>query len=288
MSSARCRAGASSTGPPDHGADPADLRALRRGDRRLRAALCRRYPRRALGDLRAVEPPAPCRGEGAAASRWSASFPRRPRPAPDGRPEELHRAQRRSAQETVVGTAIGWLDDLPRRPPARPPAAGDGRTLRARPPPATVQATGGKGGDLRLLAKPRAGTLDPQVNYTLQYWQLYQSLYDGLVAFKKAGGAGGLHRRARPGRGDARAAGRRQDLRLQAAQGHQVLQRPGRDRRTTSSPPSSASSRSRSPTAGSFYNGIVGADACLKTPATCTARGRRRRPTRRRARSPSI
>ena len=25
-----------------------------------------------------------------------------------------------------------------------------------------------------------------------------------------------------------------------------------------------------SPTAGTFYNGIVGADACIKTPATCT------------------
>ena len=37
--------------------------------------------------------------------------------------------------------------------------------------------------------------------------------------------------------------------------------------------PSSASSRSRRPTAGSFYNGIVGADACLKTPATCTLDG---------------
>lgn len=28
-----------------------------------------------------------------------------------------------------------------------------------------------------------------------------------------------------------------------------------------------------SPTAGSFYNGIVGATACLKTPATCTLAG---------------
>src|SRR3954471_15262434 len=45
-----------------------------------------------------------------------------------------------------------------------------------------------KGGTLKLLAKAAGGTLDPQVNYTLQYWQLYQATYDGLLAFKKADG----------------------------------------------------------------------------------------------------
>src|SRR5215813_1535422 len=45
-----------------------------------------------------------------------------------------------------------------------------------------------RGGTLKLLAKGAGGTLDPQVNYTLEYWQLYQATYDGLLAFKKAGG----------------------------------------------------------------------------------------------------
>jgi peptide/nickel transport system substrate-binding protein len=45
-----------------------------------------------------------------------------------------------------------------------------------------------RGGTLKLLAKAAAGTLDPQVNYTLQYWQLYQATYDGLLGFTKAGG----------------------------------------------------------------------------------------------------
>ena len=45
-----------------------------------------------------------------------------------------------------------------------------------------------RGGTLKLLAKAAGGTLDPQVNYTLQYWQLYQATYDGLLGFKKAGG----------------------------------------------------------------------------------------------------
>ena len=44
------------------------------------------------------------------------------------------------------------------------------------------------GGTLHLVATAAGGTLDPQVNYTLQYWQLYQATYDGLVAFQKVGG----------------------------------------------------------------------------------------------------
>ena len=44
------------------------------------------------------------------------------------------------------------------------------------------------GGTLKLLATGAGGTLDPQVNYTLQYWQLYQATYDGLVTFQKVGG----------------------------------------------------------------------------------------------------
>ena len=32
-----------------------------------------------------------------------------------------------------------------------------------------------RGGTMKLLAKAAGGTLDPQVNYTLQYWQLYQA-----------------------------------------------------------------------------------------------------------------
>src|SRR5206468_13080754 len=45
-----------------------------------------------------------------------------------------------------------------------------------------------KGGTLKLVAHAAAGSFDPQVNYTLQYWQLYQSMYDGLLSFKKVGG----------------------------------------------------------------------------------------------------
>src|SRR4051812_49150389 len=49
-----------------------------------------------------------------------------------------------------------------------------------------------RGGTMRLVARSAAGTVDPHINYTLQYWQIYQSLYDGLVGFKKANGAEGF------------------------------------------------------------------------------------------------
>src|SRR5712671_5428079 len=45
-----------------------------------------------------------------------------------------------------------------------------------------------RGGTFTMLAKGAGGSLDPQINYTLQYWQLYQSTQDGLVAFKHAAG----------------------------------------------------------------------------------------------------
>ena len=38
-----------------------------------------------------------------------------------------------------------------------------------------------------------AGTLDPQINYTLQYWQLYQPIYDGLVDLQEAAGTEGFN-----------------------------------------------------------------------------------------------
>ena len=49
-----------------------------------------------------------------------------------------------------------------------------------------------RGGTMRLVARAAEGTIDPHINYTLQNWQIYQSIYDGLVAFKKAAGAEGF------------------------------------------------------------------------------------------------
>ncbi len=130
---------------------------------------------------------------------------------------------------------------------------------------------GHRGGTLRLLAGSGAGTIDPQINYTLQYWQLFILAYDGLVAFRKTGGPAGLeivpdlatavptpeeggllwHFQLRPG--------------IRFSTGALVT---GADvaasfRRLF---------RIGSPTAESFYGAIEGADSCLHTPA-CTLPG---------------
>src|ERR1700722_16234336 len=41
------------------------------------------------------------------------------------------------------------------------------------------------GGTLHLVANAAGGTLDPQINYTLQYWQLYQAPYHAPPRFRK-------------------------------------------------------------------------------------------------------
>ncbi len=125
-----------------------------------------------------------------------------------------------------------------------------------------------KGGTLRLAAKAAGGSIDPQVNYTLQYWQLYQALYDGLLAFTKVGGEKSFTvvpdlAEAMP---EVSADGKAYTFTLRKgitfSNGAEVTVE------------DVAASFTRiftvsSPTAGTFYNGIVGADTCLATPATC-------------------
>ena len=129
-----------------------------------------------------------------------------------------------------------------------------------------------RGGTLNLLAKAAGGSIDPQVNYTLEYWQLFQATYDGLLAFTKAGG----------------------DAAFQVVPDiAESIPTPTNGGKTwvfkirkgikfsngkTVTPADVVGSFQRifkvkSPTSGTFYAGIVGAKACLKTPATCTLKG---------------
>ena len=129
-----------------------------------------------------------------------------------------------------------------------------------------------RGGTMRLVAHAAAGTVDPQINYTTQFWQIEQATYDGLLAFRKAGGAAGLTivpdlAEAIPAPQDG---GKTYVFKL----------RPGirfSDGTPLTAEDVAATFRRifvvSSPTAGTFYNGIVGADACLKTPAGCTLPG---------------
>ena len=48
-----------------------------------------------------------------------------------------------------------------------------------------------KGGTLTILASQAFGTADPAQNYTLEEWQLLIDTHDGLVQFKRVGGAPG-------------------------------------------------------------------------------------------------
>jgi peptide/nickel transport system substrate-binding protein len=128
------------------------------------------------------------------------------------------------------------------------------------------------GGTLRLLAKAAGGSLDPQINYTLQYWQLYQAAYDGLMAFKKVGTDESFT--VVPDLAEAAPAASNGGKTYTFTLRKGIKFSDGRDVTVDDVVASfQRIFKVSSPTAGSFYNGIVGADACLKTPASCTLAG---------------
>jgi peptide/nickel transport system substrate-binding protein len=129
-----------------------------------------------------------------------------------------------------------------------------------------------RGGTMRLVTTAAEGTIDPHINYTLKNWQIYQFLYDGLVSFKKASLTEGFKvvpdlAEAVPEpqdggktfvfklrKGIKFSNGKEVGVKDVVASFQRIFKVTG-------------------PTAGTFYNGIVGADACIKTPATCTLDG---------------
>lgn len=124
------------------------------------------------------------------------------------------------------------------------------------------------GGTLHLVANAAGGTLDPQINYTLQYWQLYQATYDGLLAFQKVNGTPSFTvvpdlAQSLPTVTDS---GKTYTFKLRSG-----IKFSNGQPLTTNDVIASFERifKVSSPTAGTFYNGIVGADACLATPAGC-------------------
>ncbi|WP_119270144.1 ABC transporter substrate-binding protein [Taklimakanibacter deserti] len=129
-----------------------------------------------------------------------------------------------------------------------------------------------RGGTIRLLAKSAGGSLDPHINYTLQYWSLYQPTYDGLVTFKKAAGEEGFKIVAdiaeelpvpensgktyvfKIRKGIKFSDGRELGVKDVVASLQRIF-------------------KVSSPTSGSFFAVIVGADKCLADPANCTLEG---------------
>ncbi|TMM01964.1 MAG: ABC transporter substrate-binding protein [Actinobacteria bacterium] len=130
-------------------------------------------------------------------------------------------------------------------------------------------AAGGSGGTLTTLAQAAApGSPDPQINYTLQEWQMLIMTHDGLTAFKKAGGLAGTQ--VVP------------DLATtipnptEGGKTYVFTLRKGIKFSDGTTLKASDVTRTfernfavHGPTAGTFYKTIVGAAACLKTPATC-------------------
>src|SRR5437588_4696623 len=135
----------------------------------------------------------------------------------------------------------------------------------------SARTTSHRGGTLKLVAKAAGGTLDPQVNYTLEYWQLYQATYDGLLAFTKAGGSSAFvvvpdlasDYKITNG-GKTWVFNLRKGMKFSNGQPLTVKDVVASFQRIF---------KVKSPTSGTFYAGIVGASACVKKPATCTLKG---------------
>ncbi len=128
------------------------------------------------------------------------------------------------------------------------------------------------GGTLKMDATAAGGTLDPQVNYTLQYWQLYQATYDGLVAFQKVGGTASFVvvpdlATALPkvtNSGKTYTFTLRKGIKFSTGKTVTVADVLASFQRLF---------KVSNPNAGSWYNDIVGGPACVTTPATCTLKG---------------
>jgi peptide/nickel transport system substrate-binding protein len=115
-----------------------------------------------------------------------------------------------------------------------------------------------------------SGSADPQVDYTLQEWQLLILSHDGLVAFRRVAGPAGAQivpdlatNVPKPtGGGKTYTFTLRSGIKF--SNGQAVTPK---DVRATFE---RLFKIRESPNAGTWYNVIVGGDACIKTPKTCS------------------
>ncbi|CAN7454103.1 ABC transporter substrate-binding protein [Rhizobium sp. LjRoot30] len=129
-----------------------------------------------------------------------------------------------------------------------------------------------RGGTMTLAAVSAAGTIDPMINYTAQFWQLYQMTYDGLVKFKQAGGTDGFEIVPSIAEAIPQAENDGKTYVFKIRKGIKFSN--GKD--VTPSDVLASFQRIfkvKGPTTGSFYGGIVGADKCIETAETCTLEG---------------
>ncbi len=129
-----------------------------------------------------------------------------------------------------------------------------------------------RGGTLRLTAYQPAGTIDPQINYESDFWQIFYVTQDGLLAFAKQEGAPG--RSLVPDLAEALPqitdGGTTYLFHLRRAVRFSTGQEVGVEDVAASF---RRMFRVLGPNVGSWYAGIVGAQACLAAPATCQLTG---------------
>ncbi len=137
-----------------------------------------------------------------------------------------------------------------------------------------AEAAGARGGTLitRANAAP-PGSPDTQVNYTAQEWQFLILTHDGLVGFKRAGGA----------EGSKLVADLATEVPTPTDNGttYTFTLRPNikfSDGKTVTAADVKATFErlfkiGDSPNAGTWYSVIKGADACIKTPKSCDLTG---------------
>ncbi len=129
-----------------------------------------------------------------------------------------------------------------------------------------------RGGTMRILAHQAGGTIDPHINYTLQYWQIYQSVYDGLVNFQKATGADGFTKVPDIAEAFPEPTNDGKTYVFKIRKG--IMFSTGKELGVKDVVASlQRIFKVSSPTAGGFYSVIVGADKCIKEPKTCTLEG---------------
>jgi peptide/nickel transport system substrate-binding protein len=129
---------------------------------------------------------------------------------------------------------------------------------------------GGKGGTLVTVAKAApSGSPDPQINYTLQEWQLLILSHDGLVGFKRASGTEGTKLIPDLATSVPKPTDGGKTYTFTLRKGIKF----SNGKELKASDVKFTFERlfkiGQSPNAGTWYNVIVGGDACVKTPASC-------------------
>jgi peptide/nickel transport system substrate-binding protein len=134
----------------------------------------------------------------------------------------------------------------------------------------TGASAGGKGGDLRTVANAApSGSPDPQVNYTLQEWQLLIVSHDGLIAFRRVGGAPGTKKVPDLAESIPKPTNGGKTWTFKLRSGIKFSDGSTLDGADVKATFERLFKIGNSPNAGTWYNVIQGADACIKTPKTC-------------------